>query len=157
MLCGFNNTLLGFTTNTSYTVSNPSNPYGTYRVIATFQKYDGLNSEAATYTLEKQSANLRISASAINVDTFNINSITDYVTVYNGSTNVTSDTSNWTLASISGPVTSTSVSVLNTAGTYTLRYRFTYDGETKETGNITVTIIESSDPPEDDPINPDGT
>ena len=153
----FNNTLLGFTTNTSYTVSNPSNPYGTYRVIATFQKYDGLNSEAATYTLEKQSANLRISASAINVDTFNINSITDYVTVYNGSTNVTSDTSNWTLASISGPVTSTSVSVLNTAGTYTLRYRFTYDGETKETGNITVTIIESSDPPEDDPINPDGT
>ena len=136
----FNNTLLGFTTNTSYTVSNPSNPYGTYRVIATFQKYDGLNSEAATYTLEKQSANLRISASAINVDTFNINSITDYVTVYNGSTNVTSDTSNWTLASISGPVTSTSVSVLNTAGTYTLRYRFTYDGETKETGNITVNV-----------------
>ena len=52
----FNNTLLGFTTNTSYTINNPSNPYGTYKVVATFQKYDGLNSDAATYTLEKQSA-----------------------------------------------------------------------------------------------------
>ena len=136
----FNNTLLGFTTNTSYTVNNPSNPYGTYRVIATFQKYDGLNSDAATYTLEKQSANLRITASTINVPTFNISDITKYVTVYNGSTDVTSETSNWTLSSISGPVTSTSVSTLTEAGTYTLRYRFTYDGETKETGSITVTI-----------------
>lgn len=136
----FNNTLLGFTTNTSYTINNPSNPYGTYRVIATFQKYDGLNSEAATYTLEKQSANLRITASTINVPTFNISDITNYVTVYNGSTDVTSETSNWTLSSISGPVTSTSVSTLTEAGTYTLRYRFTYDGETKETGSITVTV-----------------
>ena len=136
----FNNTLLGFTTNTSYTINNPSNPYGTYKVIATFQKYDGLNSEAATYTLEKQSANLRITASTINVPTFNISDITKYVTVYNGSTDVTSETSNWTLSSISGPVTSTSVSTLTEAGTYTLRYRFTYDGETKETGNITVNV-----------------
>ncbi len=140
----FNNTLLGFTTNTSYTINNPSNPYGTYRVVATFQKYDGLNSDAATYTLEKQSADLRITASAINVETFNISDITNYVTVYNGSTDVTSQTSGWTLSSISGPTTSTSVSVLNTPGTYTLRYRFTYDGETKETGNITVTVTGSS-------------
>ena len=136
----FNNTLLGFTTNTSYTVNNPNNPYGTYKVVATFKKYDGLNSQAATYTLEKQSANLSIKASAINVETFNISDITKYVTVYNGSTNVTSQTSNWTLASISGPVTSTSVSTLSEAGTYTLRYRFTYDGETKETGTITVKV-----------------
>ena len=136
----FNNTLLGFTTNTSYTINNPSNPYGTYKVIATFQKYDGLNSEAATYTLEKQSANLRITASTINVPTFNISDITKYVTVYNGSTDVTSETSNWTLSSISGSVTSTSVSTLTEPGTYTLKYRFTYDGETKETGSITVTI-----------------
>ena len=150
----FNNTLLGFTTNTNYTINNPSNPYGTYKVVATFQKYDGLNSEAATYTLEKQSANLRITASAINVETFNISDITNYVTVYNGSTNVTSSTSNWTLSSISGPISSTSVSVLDTPGTYTLKYRFTYDGETKETGNITVTITGSSGGSGDNPENP---
>ena len=150
----FNNTLLGFTTNTSYTINNPSNPYGTYKVVATFQKYDGLNSDAATYTLEKQSANLKITASAINVTQFNISDITNYVTVYNGSSNVTSETSNWTLSSISGPVTSTSVSTLSTPGTYTLKYRFTYDGETKETGNITVTITGSSPP---DPEEGTGT
>ncbi len=154
----FNNTLLGFTTNTSYTINNPSNPYGTYRVIATFQKYDGLNSEAATYTLEKQSANLRITASAINVPTFNISDITKYVTVYNGSTDVTSETSNWTLSSISGPVTSTSVSTLTEPGTYTLKYRFTYNGETKETGNITVTVTgTNTDGGEEEPTTPDGT
>lgn len=149
----FNNTLLGFTTNTSYTVNNPSNPYGTYKVVATFQKYDGLNSQPATYELKKQSANLRITASAINVPTFNISDITKYVTVYNGSTDVTSETSNWTLSSISGPVTSTSVSTLTEPGTYTLKYRFTYDGETKETGNITVTVTGSSPPDEGDKPN----
>ena len=77
---------------------------------------------------------------SLEVESFNISDITKYITVYNGDTNVTSNTSNWTLASISGPVTSTSITTLDTAGTYTLRYRFTYDGETKETGNITVTI-----------------
>ena len=153
----FNNTLLGFTTNTSYTINNPSNPYGTYKVIATFQKYDGLNSDAATYTLEKQSANLRITASAINVSTFNISDITNYVTVYNGSTNVTSQTSNWTLASIS-PNVDTSSGTISTPNTYTLKYRFTYDGETKETGNITVTVT-GPDPGsgEEEPTTPDGT
>ena len=135
----FNNTLLGFTTNTSYTINNPSNPYGTYKVVATFQKYDGLNSEAATYTLEKQSANLRIIASTINVPTFNISDITKYVTVYNGSTDVTSETSNWRLSSVS-PNIDISSGIISTPNTYTLKYRFTYDGETKETGNITVTV-----------------
>ena len=154
----FNNTLLGFTTNTSYTVNNPSNPYGTYKVVATFQKYDGLNSQPATYELKKQSANLRIIASTINVPTFNISDITKYVTVYNGSTDVTSETSNWTLSSISGPVTSTSVSTLTEAGTYTLRYRFTYDGETKETGSITVTVTgTNTGSGGEEPTTPDGT
>ncbi len=149
----FNNTLLGFTTNTSYTINNPSNPYGTYKVVATFKKYDGLNSEAATYTLEKQSANLRITASTINVPTFNISDITKYVTVYNGSTNVTSKTSNWTLVSIS-PNIGTSISTITEPDTYTLKYRFTYDGETKETGSITVTVTGTNTGDGGDPDNP---
>lgn len=141
----FNNTLLGFTTNTSYTVNNPSNPYGTYKVIATFQKYNGLNSQPATYELKKQSANLKITAGTINVPQFNISDIIKYITVYDGSTNVTSQTSNWTLVSIS-PNIGTSISTVSDPGTYTLKYRFTYDRETKETGNITVTVTGSSPP-----------
>lgn len=139
----FNNTLLGFTTNTTYTLNNPSNPYGTYKVVATYRKYDGLDSEAATYKLEKKSSNLSINANKLSAQTFTkftINSITDYITVTNNGEDVTADTSNWHLSSISGPSTDTSITTLTEAGTYTLRYRFTYDGETKETGNITITI-----------------
>ena len=146
----FNNTLLGFTTNTSYTVNNPSNPYGTYKVVATFKKYDGLNSEAATFTLEKQSANLKITVPDITVETFNINNILSYgIKVHNGSTDVTNQTSNWRLSSIT-PNIDISSGIIETKGIYTLKYRFTYDGETKETGNIKVTV--TGTPPPDETV-----
>lgn len=143
----FNNTLLGFTTNTSYTVNNPSNPYGTYKVIATFKKYDGLNSSPATYELKKQSANLKINVQAINTASFTISSITDYLTVYDGNNDVTDKTSNWKLISITGPNSyPTSTTVIDKEGTYSLKYQFTYDGETKQTGTIQVTITGTTPP-----------
>ena len=47
-------TLLGFTESTSYTYSVGSgSPYGTYKVVATFKGYSGLQGTAATYTLEE--------------------------------------------------------------------------------------------------------
>ena len=47
-------TLIGFTENTSYTYTlGNSSPYGTYRVVATYQGYSGLQGTAATYTLEE--------------------------------------------------------------------------------------------------------
>ncbi len=150
----FNNTLLGFTTNTSYTINNPDNPYGTYKVVATFKKYDGLNSEAATYVLEEEETNLTISASDINVSSFNISDITNYITVKNNGTDVTSETSNWRLTSISGDTTDTNITVLNTPGIYYLKYRFTYNGETKETGSIRVTITTSTTPPDGSTTTP---
>ena len=47
-------TLIGFTENTSYTY-NPGNssPYGTYKVVATYKGYSGLQGNAATYTLKQ--------------------------------------------------------------------------------------------------------
>ena len=150
----FNNTLLGFTTNTSYTINNESNPYGTYRVVATYRSYDGMQSDAATFELKKSSSNsLRITAQSINVDSFNINSIKNYVTVYNNDEDVTSNTSNWEIISITDssntnyPLTTTT---LSTPGTYNLKYRFTYDGETKETQTIRVTITSSTSPTDPD-------
>ena len=71
--------------------------------------------------------------------------ITNYVTVYNGSTNVTSKTSNWRVSSIS-PSIDVSSGIIETAGTYILKYKFTYDGETKETGNIKVTVTGTTPP-----------
>ena len=46
------NTLLGFVTGTSYSFTT-SNPYGSYKVIATYKSYSGAQSDAATYTLKE--------------------------------------------------------------------------------------------------------
>lgn len=137
----FNNTLLGFTSNTSFTVTNQSNPYGTYKVIAAYKSYDGIRSNAATYELKKTSSTLRVTYTPISTTSYNVSDITRYVTVTENGNNVTSKTSNWKLTSIMGPGgASLSATTLSTPGAYTLRYEFTYDGEKKETGNITVTI-----------------
>ena len=47
-------TLIGFTENTNYTYTlGNSSPYGTYRVVATYKGYSGLQGTAVTYTLEE--------------------------------------------------------------------------------------------------------
>ena len=47
-------TLIAFTENTSYTYTlNGSSPYGTYKVVATFKGYSGVQGTPATYTLEE--------------------------------------------------------------------------------------------------------
>ncbi len=48
----YNNTLIGFTEKTSFTYTPTSTPYGTYKVIATYKSYSGIQSQASTYTLE---------------------------------------------------------------------------------------------------------
>ena len=152
----FNNTLLGFTSNTSFTVTNPSNPYGTYKVIATYKSYDGIKSNAATYELKKVSTTLKVTYRTISGNSYNISDISNYVTVTENGNDVTSKTSNWKLSSITGPGgVSLSTTTLSTPGTYTLKYKFSYDGETKETGNITVTITGSTSPT--DPTDPGDT
>ena len=156
----FNNTLLGFTENTSFTVTNPSNPYGTYKVIATYKSYDGIKSNAATYELKKVSATLKVTYRAISGTSFNIADITNYVNVTENGDDVTSKTSNWKLTSLTdstGASLPINQSNLSTPGTYTLKYKFTYDGETKETGNITVTITGGSTEPTTPDENNSGT
>ena len=90
------------------------------------------------------------------MNSYDISDISDYVTVTENGNDITSKTSNWKLSSITGPGgVSLSTSTLSTPGTYTLKYKFSYDGETKETGNITVTITGSTtDTPDPDDIVP---
>lgn len=49
----FGNTLLGFTESTTYT-KQLANPYGTYKVVATYQSYSGVSSSAGSYTLKEE-------------------------------------------------------------------------------------------------------
>lgn len=69
------NTLIAFTDKTSYTFTPKSSPYGTYKIIATFKGYSGIQSEPATYTLKETTAE----------DSFDI---TKYKLVYNGKTTI---------------------------------------------------------------------
>ena len=52
------NTLLGFTESTSFT-KQLSNPYGTYKVVATYQSYSGVNSGPATIKAEEKKVNIK--------------------------------------------------------------------------------------------------
>ncbi len=153
----FNNTLVGFTDKTNYTIPNSTNPYGTYKIIATYKSYDGIQSNPATFELKKVSANLRITVSTINMTSFEISDIKSHLKVTDNGTDVTSKTSNWSLASISNgssnlPLTTTT---LTDPGTYTLEYTFTYDGQTKRTQAITVVIKETTTPEPTTPEEPE--
>lgn len=48
----FNGSLLDWTDKTTYTMET-SNPYGTYKIIATYKSYTGVQSEASTFELKK--------------------------------------------------------------------------------------------------------
>lgn len=48
----FGDTLIGFTEKTSYTYTT-NNPYGTYRVVATYKGYDGVKGASASFTLKE--------------------------------------------------------------------------------------------------------
>lgn len=48
-------TLIDWTEKTSYSFDT-SSPYGTYKIIATYKGYSGIQSEAATYTLKEQTS-----------------------------------------------------------------------------------------------------
>lgn len=156
----FNNTLLGFTSQTNYTINQPTTPYGTYKVIATYKSYDGIQSAAATYELKKISKTLKVQqVEKIEKESFNLSEITNYFKVTENGENVTDKTSNWTAASIknsSGENIPLTTKTLTTPGTYKLIYHFTYNGETKSTQEITVTIIAKDpiDNPDDNQTTP---
>ncbi len=48
--------LLGFTSKTNYTVSDLEDPFGTYKVVTTYEDYDDMDSPGATYLLENKVA-----------------------------------------------------------------------------------------------------
>ena len=156
----FNNTLLGFTSQTNYTINQPTTPYGTYKVIATYKSYDGIQSAAATYELKKISKTLKVQqVEKIEKESFNLSEITNYFKVTEDGENVTDKTSNWTAASIknsSGENIPLTTKTLTTPGTYKLIYHFTYNGETKSTQEITITIIAKDpiDNPDDNQTTP---
>lgn len=56
----FNNTLIDFTEKTTYTHTPSGSPYGTYKVVAAYKGYSGIQGETATYEL-KEEAKVKLS------------------------------------------------------------------------------------------------
>ncbi len=135
----FNDKLLGFVEKNSYTINNPKTPYGTYKVVATYENYSSNQSSAATFVLEdpneeeetppsetKYSSSLNVSQTE-NVTLsqigggYDIPNGTDVITVYKNNANVTNQaTISYTIVADSGKTINSRR--LTEEGTYTITY-----------------------------------
>lgn len=142
------NNYIAFTTDTSYTILNVTNPEGTYKVVTSYKNFDENSSSGATYqyTVKPVSkvydSSLKYSASTYNIgDTLaaydQLPSVNDVIVTLN-SENVTSSADiNITIKDSSGNVVS---SIDNSVeNTYTIIYVINYETYTK-TLKRTVTI-----------------
>ncbi len=132
----FNNTLIAFTEGTSYTYTN-ANPYGTYKVEATYKSYSGAKSGQATFTLkEEEKVNLTYTC---NESIAISQPLAGICTISNNGTTITHEVSWQTALNING-----SANAPSTAGSYTLEGLFTYKGTTyKITKSISVTAADT--------------
>ena len=136
----FNGRKIDFTTNTSYTISNLDNYYGTYSVRAGYKDTDANLSGAATYELKENSCSTSFNG---NKDvTYNTGEAIDS-SLYNAShvkvtcngSDVTSNATITTTIKNSAGSTVNSISNAN-ANTYTITYHVKYDDYTGSTSNV---------------------
>ena len=136
----FNGRKIDFTTNTSYTISNLDNYYGTYSVRAGYKDTDANLSGAATYELKENSCSTSFNG---NKDvTYNTGEAIDS-SLYNAShvkvtcngSDVTANATITTTIKNSAGSTVNSISNAN-ANTYTITYHVKYNDYTGSTSNV---------------------
>ncbi len=138
------NTLIAFTDKTSYTFTPKSSPYGTYKVIATFKGYSGIQSEPATFTLTD------------NTEENNFD-ITKYKLVYNGKTTISANATlminmnNFEVKdsteTLNVKFKHCSLTQVNAAGKYPITCTFEYNKK-EYTLSTTIEITEDTEEPE---------
>ena len=138
------NTLIAFTDKTSYTFTPKSSPYGTYKVIATFKGYSGIQSEPATYTLSNNTAE-------------NNFDITKYKLVYNGKTTIAANSTlmininNFEVKNSTETLNvkfkNCSLTQVNTAGKYPITCTFEYNKK-EYSLSTTIEVTEDTEEPE---------
>lgn len=93
----YNGTKLGFTENTKYTIKNPKNPEGTYKVVSSFKKNTKNQSEGVTaqYTLPKEeitySINIPDSISITNSSEANETTARQHITISDSNGKIIND------------------------------------------------------------------
>jgi penicillin-binding protein 1A len=139
-------TLLGFTSDTSYTYATGS-PYATYKVVATYKGYSGANSDAGTYSLKETVAD-KITGSCSNSTTefSSVSAITSPTcTVTNNGKDL--DSSKYTISETKNTDCDTADADAKTiaeggkeSGTCTINYSIKYNSTSWLMNSITYTI-----------------
>ena len=146
----FNDEQIGFTSNTTYTISNLSSYYGTYSVRTGYKDTDeSLSKSAATYELKKVS--FQVEAYPTNSEYYVGDSINS--SLYDGSNvSVKVDgnkiTSGFIITKTIKDVDGNIIESINSnaPNTYTITYNITYNNETKSCSNkIVIKEKENSD------------
>ena len=149
------NQLIKFTTDTTYTFLNVSEPSGIYKVVTTYKNYSDNQSSGATYKYAQTSidtfdAKLKYTDSSYNVNdtlaSFDQLPSSNDIMAYLNSVDVSEQST--TTVTITDPngnsVTSIDASVI---GTFTINYTVTYQGHVKNLSRtITINDIEQKEP-----------
>lgn len=148
----FGNTLIGFTDKTSYTYTTTS-PYGTYKVVATYKSYSGMQSDAASFTLEEQEEKITASYSGpTTVKTGDIINTSNIKIMSNGK-DITKNISNITAYIKGTTIPITTFPNLATGDNVTITFKGTYNNKEytllEQTFKITSTTSGTGSPSSD--------
>lgn len=128
----FNGKKLGFTEDTKYTITNPTTPYGTYKVVSAFSKYSKNQSSGISKTLEQKQPTPAVE---YNVDTYPKTIILSEVATFDYDSTYTIKLNG---ASIT-PDSITHNDLIEEAGVQTINYVAMHDGnEIKFSVKITI-------------------
>ena len=136
-------TLIGFTEKTSYSYLPKTSPYDTYRVVAVYKGYSGIQSESAVFTLKNENE--------VNPNNFAL--------TYNGSTVIPTDgpllisinnlEATYNSSSSGVTIKSCAPQQISAAGKHTITCTVTYDGKDYSV-STTITTTKDELPPEEE-------
>ena len=145
-----NDSYLGFTTDTAYTVTGQSNPIGTYKVVTTYENYSEIDSPGAITKITEEHTDTSTYTASIQANTKlkigdHVNSCLVTGTVDSSCVilfkdgNTVSDgySVTVTIADKDGDTVAIDTSY---ADTYTATFRIEYKGSTKVTKSVSVTV-----------------
>ena len=146
-----NGRYLGFTDDTQYTVTNQSDPIGTYKVVTTYEDYSETDSKGATTSIQEADTDTSTYTSTNHFDTTyhvgdNISSCFTNGTVSNTCMTLYKDgqtvTDGYTItANITDPNGNPTTINPNVHSTYTVTFEVKYNGKTRITKVVVLTII----------------
>lgn len=139
------NTYLGFTDKNYFTISDEDNPFATYKVVTTYEKYNGMDSSGATVKLAdetKYTAELLVPESRTytvghDLDSWDKNPSSNDIRLYKNDEIISNFKVTTSIKNSQGDIVANITT--NNKEQYTITYKITYDS--KEVANISRKII----------------